>query len=58
MAPWPPDAEKFGVVLEAVSWHFAGDGPVVVLLDVDPQSIDAAIAIATVRRWRARRILV
>jgi hypothetical protein len=48
---------KVGVLFVAVSSHLAGDGPAAVLLDVDPQPIDAAIATAAVR-MRGARVMV
>jgi hypothetical protein len=54
MAPWPPVAVKVGVLLVAVSWHFAGDGPATVLLDVDPQATEAAVATAAITVPKAR----
>jgi hypothetical protein len=45
---------KFGVLLVALSWHFAGDGPVTAELEVDPHAAAAATATASVRDVRAR----
>jgi hypothetical protein len=58
IAPCPPVAVKVGVLLVAVSWHLAGDGPATVLLDVEPHAIETVVATAAVRVRRALFMVV
>ncbi len=45
IAPVPPLALNVGVVLVAATWHFAGLGPAVVVLDVEPQPRQSSTAV-------------